>query len=67
MIAGPLTAEAGAPRARILDGMRRGAFPFLLSTALLAEYRDVPRSRCGRRSGRSTDHAGELLTEAGKT
>jgi predicted nucleic acid-binding protein len=27
--------------ARVLDAMRKGAFPFLLSTALLSEYRQV--------------------------
>src|SRR4030095_2451861 len=41
MVAGLLTAEAGSPTVRILDGMRQGAFPFLLSTALLTEYREV--------------------------
>ena len=40
VVAGLLTAD-GSPTARILDGMRQGAFPFLLSTALLAEYREV--------------------------
>ena len=41
VIAGLLTASAGSPTAWILDGMCRGAFPFLLSAALLAEYREV--------------------------
>lgn len=41
VIAGLLTGNADSPTARILDGMRKGAFPFLLSTALLAEYREV--------------------------
>lgn len=41
VVAGLLTADARAPTARILDGMRNGAFRFLLSTALLAEYREV--------------------------
>ena len=41
VIAGLLTGSADSPTARILDGMRKGAFPFLLSTALLAEYREV--------------------------
>ena len=41
VVAGLLTLDAGSPAARILDGMCRGAFPFLLSTALLAEYREV--------------------------
>lgn len=35
------TGRPDSPTARILDGMRKGAFPFLLSTALLAEYREV--------------------------
>jgi putative PIN family toxin of toxin-antitoxin system len=41
VVAGLLTASAESPTARILDGMRNGAFPFLLSTELLAEYRQV--------------------------
>lgn len=41
VIAGLLTGNTGSPTARILDAMCKGAFPFLLSTALLAEYREV--------------------------
>jgi putative PIN family toxin of toxin-antitoxin system len=41
VVAGLITTDAGSPTARILDGMRRGAFPFLLSDQLLAEYRAV--------------------------
>jgi predicted nucleic acid-binding protein len=41
VVAGLLTGSADSPTARILDGMLRGAFPFLLSIALLAEYRHV--------------------------
>lgn len=41
VVAGLLTRSAASPTARIFDGMRKGAFPFLLSTALLAEYREV--------------------------
>jgi putative PIN family toxin of toxin-antitoxin system len=41
VVAGLLTGNAESPTAGILDGMCKGAFPFLLSTALLAEYRDV--------------------------
>ena len=41
VVAGLLTASADAPTAWILDGMCRGLFPFLLSAALLAEYREV--------------------------
>ena len=36
-----LTGDVNSPAARMLDGMCRGDFPFLLSTALLAEYREV--------------------------
>jgi uncharacterized protein len=41
VVAGLLTGNTGSPTARILDAMCKGAFPFLLSTALLAEYREV--------------------------
>jgi uncharacterized protein len=41
VVAGLLTGNTESPTARILDGMCKGAFPFLLSTALLAEYREV--------------------------
>ncbi|MNC86500.1 hypothetical protein D3C83_21680 [compost metagenome] len=59
VVAGLLTGNAGSPTARILDGMRKGAFPFLLSTALLAEYREVLLRRkiraLHRLSGRDMD------------
>jgi putative PIN family toxin of toxin-antitoxin system len=41
VVAGLLTGNVQSPTARILDGMREAAFPFLLSTALLTEYREV--------------------------
>ena len=41
VVAGLLTGNTESPTAGILDGMCKGAFPFLLSTALLAEYREV--------------------------
>lgn len=41
VVAALLTGNADSPTARILDGMRKGAFPFLISPALLAEYREV--------------------------
>ena len=41
VVAGLLAGSADSPTARILDAMCEGAFPFLLSTALLAEYREV--------------------------
>jgi putative PIN family toxin of toxin-antitoxin system len=41
VVAGLLTARADSPVCRVLDGMLAAAFPFALSEALLAEYREV--------------------------
>ena len=41
VMAGLLTGNAASPVARILDGMLAAAFPFVVSEALLAEYRTV--------------------------
>lgn len=41
VVAGLLTAHEASPVARILDGMLAAAFPFVVSHALLAEYRTV--------------------------
>ena len=41
VVAGLLTAHEASPVARILDGMLSAAFPFVVSEALLAEYRTV--------------------------
>lgn len=41
VVAGLITAEAGAPTARILDAMLGGRLRYLLSEELLAEYRTV--------------------------
>lgn len=41
VVAGLLTGTATSPVARILDGMLAAAFPFVVSEALLAEYRAV--------------------------
>jgi predicted nucleic acid-binding protein len=41
VVPGLLTANDAAPVARVLDGMLGAAFPFVLSEALLAEYRTV--------------------------
>ena len=41
VVAALLTEDVDSPTARILNAMLRGEFPFLLSTALLAEYREV--------------------------
>ena len=41
VVAGLLTGNAASPVARILDGMLAATFPFVVSAALLAEYRTV--------------------------
>ena len=41
VVAGLLTAHEASPVARILDGMLAAAFPFVVSEALLAEFRTV--------------------------
>jgi putative PIN family toxin of toxin-antitoxin system len=41
LVAGLLTSHADSPVVRILEGMLGAAFPFVLSEALLAEYRAV--------------------------
>jgi predicted nucleic acid-binding protein len=42
VVAGLPTANDASPVARILDGKLAAVFPFVLSEALLAEYRTVP-------------------------
>lgn len=41
VVAGLLTQSDASPVARVLDGMLSAAFPFVMSEALLAEYRAV--------------------------
>ena len=41
VVAGLITGAGDSPVRRVLDGMLAGAFPFLLSPDLLAEYRRV--------------------------
>ncbi len=41
VVAGLLTSNDQSPVARILDGMLAAAFPFVVSEALMAEYRTV--------------------------
>ena len=63
-VAGLITADAGSPTARILDGMRRGTFPFLLSDQLLAEYREVLlRAKIRKLHGLSANQVDLILTE----
>lgn len=63
VVAGLLTRESESPTARILDGMCRGAFAFLLSTALVAEYREVLlRRKIRALHGLSEGEVDDLLT-----
>jgi len=64
VVAGLITRDHGAPTARILDGMIKGSFPFLLSTALLAEYREVLLRRRIRAFHRLTESEVDLLLTA---
>jgi len=62
LVAGLITADAQAPTARIVDAMLVGAFPFLLSLELLAEYRAVLlRPRIRSRHGLDEDEVDALL------
>ena len=62
LVAGLITADAQAPTARIVDAMISGAFPFLLSLELLAEYRAVLlRPRIRSRHGLGEEEVDALL------
>lgn len=64
VVAGLLTKSAESPAASILDGMCKGAFPFLLSPALLAEYRDgLLRKKIRALHGLTEREVDVLLTE----
>jgi len=64
VVAGLITADAASPTASILDGMRRGAFPFLLSDQLLAEYREVLlRPKIRKLHGLNANEVDQVLTE----
>lgn len=57
-----LTANADAPTARILEGMRAARIPFAVSGALLTEYRDVlNRSALRKRHGLTRNEIELLL------
>lgn len=63
VVAGLLAGDPDAPAARVLDGMIRGHFPFVLSVALLAEYRQVlMRDRIRERHGLTEEETDGLLT-----
>lgn len=64
VVAGLLTGDASSPVARILDGMLAAAFPFVLSEALLAEYRAVlVRPALRKLHGLSVTEVETLLTD----
>ncbi len=63
VVAGLLTSELESPTVRILDGMLEARFPFLLSVALLAEYREVLlRPRIQQRHRLSEEEIDAILT-----
>jgi len=62
VVAGLLTREPSAPTARVLDAMLRGTLRFLLSEALLAEYRVVLlRPAIAKAHGLTADEVDEIL------
>ncbi len=64
VVSGILTRDPDSPTARIVDGMLKGRFRFILSLELLAEYRDVLlREKIRRRHGLSGADVDVLLTE----
>ena len=64
VVAGLLTRDPASPTVRVLDGMVEASFSFLLSTALLAEYRTVLlRPKISSRHGLDEDEIDSLLTE----
>lgn len=64
VVAGLLTANATSPVARILDGMLAAAFPFVVSEALLAEYRTVlVRPNLRKLHGLTVDEIESILTD----
>lgn len=64
VVAGLLTGDDASPVSRILDGMLAAAFPFVLSEALLAEYRTVLlRPRLGKLHGLTVAEVETLLTD----
>jgi predicted nucleic acid-binding protein len=63
VVAGLLTSHAESPVAQILDGMLSAAFPFVLSEALLSEYRAVLlRPKLQKLHGLTEAEVDDLLT-----
>lgn len=64
VVAGLLTGHADSPVARILDGMLSAAFAFVVSEALLAEYRAVlVRPKLRKLHGLSEAEVDAILTD----
>ena len=64
VVAGLITASGDSPVRRVLDGMLTGAFPFLLSPALITEYRAVLlRTSIRERHGLTEDEVDVVLGE----
>ena len=64
IVAGLLTAHVDSPVARILNGMLRATFGFVVSEVLLAEYRAVLlRPRLCQRHGLSAAEVDTILTD----
>ncbi len=63
IVAGLLTRDAQSPPAQLLDGLLTGRCSFLMSEALLVEYRNVLlRDRIQRVHGLSADEIDHVLT-----
>ena len=64
VVSGLLTVDAASPVARVLDGMLAAAFPFVLSEALVAEYRSVlARPSLRKVHGLSVDDVDVILVD----
>lgn len=64
VVSGVLTRDPASPTARIVDGMLKGQFRFIISVELLAEYRDVLlREKIRRRHALSEAGVDIFLTE----
>jgi predicted nucleic acid-binding protein len=64
VVAGLITAQADSPVVRVLDGMLAAAFPFVLSLALLAEYRAaLMRPKLAKLHGLAPEQIDTVLTD----
>lgn len=64
VVAGLISSQTDSPVVRILDGMLSAAFPFVLSPALLTEYRSVLlRPKLTKLHGLSAEQIDNVLTE----